>query len=212
MLPTMYSSYITKQPNRRLPPNQRVQMLGAEPAGATTIINGVQKLTKNANAQIAGYLGALYFGAPIPTPAEGATVMQALPCDQAKQSAGQSACQATAYATLGSRPPGSTVLVDFAGASPTGATVTIVRGTEGVSQEELLRQMAGEGSNLAVFEPAANGKTDKEKKDEEKDEEKGTTLLVGAGAGGAAGFFTFGVPGALVGAAGGALLANWLAA
>lgn len=210
MLPTMYSAY-TSTPDRRLPPGRRSQMLGQEPAGPTTMVNGVQKLTPNANAQIAGYLGALYFGTPIPTPAEGVTVMQAQPCDQAKQSAGPNACEATAFASLASRPPGSSVLVDFGGANPSNVTVTVVTGTETVSQEELLRTMAGQDSNLALFNPEPAGVTKKQKKEEEK-KDKGTTLLVGAGVGGGAGWLAFGPVGGLVGAAGGALIGNWLAA
>lgn len=201
MLPTMYGNYT--QGRRQLGVGQNDQ-----PAGPTVVVDGVQKLTPNANAQIAGYLGQLYFGSPVPTPAEGVQTFVAMPCDQAKQSAGEQACQATAFATLESRPPGSSVLVDFGGANPTNVMVLIVTGSENVTQQEILQQMAGTDSNLALFEPGTKGKT---KKEEEK-KDKGATILVGAGAGGAAGFFALGPPGALVGAAAGGLLANWLAA
>lgn len=192
MIPSMYGAY---------------RQLGA-PAGAVVIVDGVQKLTPLANGQIAGYLSQLYFGTPVQSsPAEGVQTFLAMPCDQAKQSGGPTACAATVLDSLESI-PGSSVVVDFGGASPTNVMVTIVTGTAEVSQNALLRQIAGTDSNLALFEPSGVKKT----KDKDAKKEKTTTMLVGAGAGGAAGFFTFGPPGAIVGAATGAVLANWLTA
>ena len=201
MLPTMYGNYATRG-------GVRSGVGQTEPAGPVVEVDGVQQLTSEENAKIAGYLGALYL-TPAPAPAEGVQSYMAMPCDEAKRLVGEAACTVTAFAGLETRPPGSSVLVSFPDASSTSVGVLLVVGSENVTQQVILRQLAATNSNYALFQAGPRGT---KKEEEKKEKVPASTLLVGAGAGGAAGFFTAGPVGAVVGAAAGGLLANWLAA